>query len=49
MAKRRAKETTASKWRDLQESDMLQYMASSGSDDSDNTSESDDESGAKSK
>ena len=33
MAKRRAKSgSSASKWRDLKESDMLQYMASSDSD-----------------
>ena len=48
MAKRRSKETTASKWRDLQESDMLQYMASSGSE-SDDASDSDSESATKSK
>jgi hypothetical protein len=45
MARRRAKDTTASKWRDLQESDMVQYMASSGSEDdnSDEGSGSDDD------
>lgn len=41
MARRRAKETTASKWRDLQESDMLQYMASSGSESDESDSDND--------
>eukprot|EP00604_Paraphysomonas_vestita_P000673 CAMPEP_0174824840 /NCGR_PEP_ID=MMETSP1107-20130205/38542_1 /TAXON_ID=36770 /ORGANISM="Paraphysomonas vestita, Strain GFlagA" /LENGTH=391 /DNA_ID=CAMNT_0016054287 /DNA_START=78 /DNA_END=1250 /DNA_ORIENTATION=+ len=43
MAKRRAKTSSAaSKWRDLKESDMLQYMASSDSD-SDSENENDSE------
>jgi hypothetical protein len=41
MARRRAKDTTASKWRDLQESDMVQYMASSGSEDDNSGDDSD--------
>lgn len=43
MARRRAHTATASKWRDLQESDMLQYMASDASSEEDSDVESDDD------